>query len=716
MTEDYKNLVDMAYKMHVEGKLEDAKAVYEKLLALKPDDLDVQSLYAQLNLALKNYDVALELFESLFEQTQLPDMMVNAAKVHFFRKDYEKAVSCINAIKYKNPAALRLLALSYSKMFNEPKAIEAYLELIKLQDINYNDYLNLSISYYKNSELDKALEFAQKAYSLNEKDYSVNIHLAAIYDSKNEYENAVNHLLFVAQTKPDIDLYYRIGVLYKKLKNDEMAVTYFNAILDVDPDNKNALLNIALIFKNHDKNVTIEIFNKLLEKYPEDEILIEQMFFVYLKMQNFDEAYIAAEKLISLNPFESNYLIYAADVLVDLYKYDKALEYYKKALDSYSDPNYVEIQIAYIYSCTNRDDEAREILKKHLDSKGARIDLAFMECRNRNIEPVREYMNEHLTKVLKADEIDERVHETIYALKLDKKFGIDLDVISELKDEGQEFILKRQREYLNKNFHNQDITGKRVLLYSNNGIGDLFMFARYIHHVIEKASKTFIQIPDNCRKIFEYSFPQAEFIKDDILLDDSQYDYSSSVFQLLTNLDVNLRDIEGSKGYLFIDDETVKEKSQLDFMKTDKKKVGLFWQGNPTLLTNRSIKLEKLKPLFELENIQYYSFQITKIDFESEELKQTLPIVDLAPHIKNYADTAGFLKNIDTLVTIDTSIANLAGAMGIKTYLLLPYSTEWRWFKDNEKTPWYDSIKIFKQIEPNNWDEVVQRVKNELQL
>ncbi len=716
MTENYKNLVDMAYKMHVEGKLEDAKAVYEKLLAMKPDDLDVQSLYAQLNLAMKNYDVALELFESLYEQTQLPDMMVNAAKVHFFRKDYEIAVSCINAIQYKNLAALRLLALSYSKLNNEPKAIETYLELIKLQDINYSDYLNLSISYLKNNEMDKALEYAQKAYSLNEKDISVNLQLASIYDKNNDYEHALNHLLFVSQVKPDVDLLYRIGVLYKKLKNDEMAVAYFNAILDVDPFHKNALLNIAIIFKNHDKNVTIEIFNKLLEKYPDDEHLIEQMFFVYLKMQNFNEALIAAEKLININPFESNYLVYAADVLVNLFRYDESLEYYKRALESYSNPDYVELQIAYIYSYTNRDDEAREILHKHLDLKGARVDLAFLECRNRNLEAVREYMHEHLTKVLEADEIDDKVHETIYALKLDKKFGIDQDVIGALKDEGQEFILKRQRAYLEKNFHNKDITGKRVLLYSNNGMGDLFMFARYIHRVIEKASKVLIQVPNNCRKIFETSFPQAEFIKDDILLEDSEYDYSSSVFQLLTNLDVSLNDIEGNEGYLFIDNQTIKEKSEFDFMQTNKKKVGLFWQGNPTLLTNRSIKLEKLKPLFDLNNIQYYSFQITKIDFESEELKQELPIIDLATHIKSYADTAGFLKNIDTLVTIDTSIANLAGAMGIKTYLLLPYATEWRWFKDSDKTPWYDSVKIFKQKVPNDWDEVVQRVKNELQL
>ena len=86
----------------------------------------------------------------------------------------------------------------------------------------------------------------------------------------------------------------------------------------------------------------------------------------------------------------------------------------------------------------------------------------------------------------------------------------------------------------------------------------------------------------------------------------------------------------------------------------------------------------------------------------------------MSSYIKDYTDTAIFLKNIDILVTIDTSIAHLAGAMGIKTFLLLPYDSEWRWFTDEEKTPWYDSIKIFKQKEPNNWKDVIQRVKNEI--
>ena len=86
----------------------------------------------------------------------------------------------------------------------------------------------------------------------------------------------------------------------------------------------------------------------------------------------------------------------------------------------------------------------------------------------------------------------------------------------------------------------------------------------------------------------------------------------------------------------------------------------------------------------------------------------------ISKHIKNYADTASLLKNLDVLITIDSSIVHMAGALGVKTYLLLPFTAEWRWFDDNCSTPWYDSVKIFKQNIPNDWEEVISRVKNEI--
>ena len=77
-------------------------------------------------------------------------------------------------------------------------------------------------------------------------------------------------------------------------------------------------------------------------------------------------------------------------------------------------------------------------------------------------------------------------------------------------------------------------------------------------------------------------------------------------------------------------------------------------------------------------------------------------------------DTAALLKNIDVLITIDSSIAHLAGAIGVKTILMLPYDTEWRWFNDTDTTPWYDSVKIFKQDINSSWCDVVSRIMDYL--
>ena len=177
---------------------------------------------------------------------------------------------------------------------------------------------------------------------------------------------------------------------------------------------------------------------------------------------------------------------------------------------------------------------------------------------------------------------------------------------------------------------------------------------------------------------------------------------------------MNLKEIPFSSGYIKVEEKVVKEKSNLFNFKNDKLKIGLYWQGNPALLTNRSIKLSQFLPLFENNNRQFYSFQISKDDYESEQLKSSLNLIDLAPHISNYEDTAAFLMNIDVLVTIDTSIAHLAGALGVRTFLLLPYDTEWRWFDDTETTPWYDSVRIFKQGPDAKWEPVIKRINDEL--
>ena len=89
-------------------------------------------------------------------------------------------------------------------------------------------------------------------------------------------------------------------------------------------------------------------------------------------------------------------------------------------------------------------------------------------------------------------------------------------------------------------------------------------------------------------------------------------------------------------------------------------------------------------------------------------------MINLGKDFKNFTDTAKALMAMDVLVTVDTSVAHLAGALGVKTYLLLPYATDWRWFDDTQTTPWYKSVEIFKQTDSISWEEPITNIINKL--
>ena len=147
-----------------------------------------------------------------------------------------------------------------------------------------------------------------------------------------------------------------------------------------------------------------------------------------------------------------------------------------------------------------------------------------------------------------------------------------------------------------------------------------------------------------------------------------------------------------------------------NILNQNKKKIGLFWQGNKRVFKNRSINIDYFKPLLKLNNAEFYSFEVDK------EVNIPSNIINLSKKIKNYADTASLLLDLDLLITIDSSIAHMAGALGVKTFLLLPKTAEWRWFNDDNTCSWYDSIKIFKQKTSNDWKDVILRVEKEINL
>ncbi len=713
MDKSYSKLVDIAYNMHVSGKLDEALDVYNKLLSINPDDLNVQNLYAQLNVSLKNYDLALEIFKKIYNKTKLEEIKINIAQIYMYKKKHKSAIDILKNSGLKDQNTKNILALSYMGEKDYETAIYYFKELTKIISDNSQLYYNISLCYKYLNNIQDSLKYALKAFETNHNDKDILLHIAYLYEELKDYSNAIIFLEKVAANNQDESILYQLGILYKKSGDYKKAVESFDKVIHINPNNKNAMLNIALTYKSIDMKNAIEIYYDIQKIFPNDLSIPFYIYLIYYEMFDYKNALNIALELINRNSNEYLYYIMAGDCYLELMEYTRAIDSYKEALKISPDNKSVKESLANAY-CSNGDlDISEEILKS-------------INCFNDTYTVIKLKQKELKSIIDEYFKFYNRIHDINYIEHKARKFFNKLNILEKFSISEEEFLsfgkdsdnnLNILQIFSKKSININDKTeNKNILIYCSHGIGDFLMFCRYINIIKEKSNTVLLYIPKNLKRLVKYNFPKLKIYIKGENIDENLYDYSMSEMHAICCSGTDLNNIPSSKGYLTVSPKSVKEKAKLKVFNTNKKKIGLFWQGNPTVFFNRSVKLKELLPLFDISDIQIFSFQISKIDDESEKLKNTLPLIDLSEYIKDYNDTAALLKNIDILITIDTSIAHLAGAMGIKTFLLLPYDSEWRWFTDEEKTPWYDSIKIFKQKNPNQWNEVIKRVKDEIQL
>ena len=680
MDENYSKLVDIAFNMHKSGKLEDAKLVYEKLLSISPEDIDVLNLYAQLSFSLKNYNLAVELFKKVYDKTKLIDI---ASKV---------AISAYNAANYQ-------------------LAIEFYKK-VATQNNDYNSYLYISICYKELKEINLAIEYALSAYNIKQDSLDICLHLSYLYETSGDYDSAIKYLDDALKVNYNEQIIYNMGVLFKKQKKYQDAVFCFEKVLELNPNNKSAMLNIASTYKNINMTDALQIYKDIESIFPNDTQVKFSIYNLYYDMFDFENSKKVAEKLIELEPNNVVFYKMLGDSYYSMYDYEKAFELYQKAYELEPDNTMLKMSLAEMNYIYQDYDKALE----YLYSAGQTLqDFMDISLKKRELDPIIErFTAKHIKKKDKG-ESDKKARTFFYKFNISQKYNVSEEYFVNQKVQTvDEYELILEEFYKKNPSLDTDITNKNLLVYCAHGIGDFLMFSRYLNLLKDKVKSLILYIPKSLERLVRTSFPFVKvYIKGEKISPD-EYDYAISEFVLISYTTRTLKEIPYSNNYLKVTDDLIEEKKNILCSESNKKKIGIFWQGNPTILFNRSVKLNYFLPLFENKDVQFYSFQISKVDIESDELKKKLPLIDLAPKISDYADTAAFLRNIDLLLTIDSSIANLAGAMGVKTFLLLPFDSEWRWFNNDYSTPWYDSVRIFKQNNPNDWSEVISRIKNEI--
>jgi ADP-heptose:LPS heptosyltransferase len=143
-------------------------------------------------------------------------------------------------------------------------------------------------------------------------------------------------------------------------------------------------------------------------------------------------------------------------------------------------------------------------------------------------------------------------------------------------------------------------------------------------------------------------------------------------------------------------------------------RVGLVWSGNPSHPKNRTrnVPLDQLASLFDLENVHFYSLQIGEPAADLAARKTR--VINLAPVIEDMADTAALMTFLDLVISVDTSMAHLAGALGRPLWVLLPKVPDWRWLLEREDSPWYPSARLVRQTAQSDWGGVIERLRTDL--
>ena len=530
----------------------------------------------------------------------------------------------------------------------------------------------------------------------------------------NDAENILKELIDIKNVKPDVLTYLAICKIKSNKKNE--AIDYLKNAISIDPNHEFANLNLGLIYfdiknykesfkfiinaykKNNNNLIAIyhlglinlilnnleeseKYFLKIIEKNKNDENALLNLAILNDKRKNFEKSIEINKKIIEINPNNINANNNLGVLNHNNLKYDEAINYFKKCIkinDKFI-PSYSNL--GRVYSDLRRFEDAKNLFNKSIEI-------------NNN-----DYVSKfELSKIFLSTK---EYHKGLEFYEYRKKITINKNIN----------ILKNKFNSIEWN--GQKLDNKIILILAEQGFGDIILFKRYIDVLFK-----FDQVIFLCNKKLNYIFKESKFKIVNKIEDVGYHDF----YQHLLTLPKIYFEKENKfcKRINYLPNNHENDlKWKLKLNKLKKTKIGLAWQGNKNFLGDkkRSIPLIKLDKIILNNNFDVISLQK---DSGLEQIKNNYKnkIYDFSSELdlndEAFKDTISILKNVDFLITIESSIAQLAGTMGIKTYLLLSYNPYWIWYSEQEKAKFYDTIKIYQQDKPGSWDNAINQLEKDL--
>jgi tetratricopeptide (TPR) repeat protein len=268
------------------------------------------------------------------------------------------------------------------------------------------------------------------------------------------------------------------------------------------------------------------------------------------------------------------------------------------------------------------------------------------------------------------------------------------------------------------------LDGRRILLHAEQGLGDTIQFCRYLPMVVARGGQVILQAQKPVERLMQ-SLAAVKAGLAQIALPGAklpEFDLECPLMSLPAVFGTTVETVPWPGAYLGADPGLVAEKRvefphlRLQDSMCAQHRVGVAWAGNPRYKADRqrSVKLATLLPLLRTPGVTWIALQKGEAAAQLAALSGDVCVLDGSSRDRDLAESAALIATLDLVITTDTSIAHLAGAMGKPVWILLPHISDWRWMQQTETTPWYPTARLFRQPTPGDWAGVLERVIGEL--
>ena len=498
--------------------------------------------------------------------------------------------------------------------------------------------------------------------------------LKQLYAAVASYDRAIS-------IKPNFaEAYFNRGTALQELKQFDAAVDSYDRAISIKPGNAEAYFNRGTVLQElKHSDAAVDSYDRAISIKPDYADAYYNRGLALQKIKQLDVAVVSYDQAICIKPNFAEAYANRGTALQKLNQLDAAVASYDRAISI--KPDFAEVYF-------NRGLALHEL--KQLDAALASYDRAI------SIMP--DYAEAYWDKSL--------------TLLLNGHFGKGWELY-EWRWKAKQSELKQYNFPQPLWLGAESLKNKTILLHCEQGLGDTIQFCRYAKLVAAQEARVIFEVPKVLMGLLHGLDGVSEWIENGSSL--PQFDYHCPLLSLPFAFKTSLDTIPSAQTYLYSDATKVEAWRNKLGDKT-KPRVGIVWSGNADHKNdhNRSISLSSL--LRYLPNsVEYISLQKELCDFDKM-IVDSKSIRHFGEELVDYTDTAALCESMDVIISVDTSVAHLSGALGKNIWILLPYSPDWRWLLNRNDSPWYPSVKLYRQERIGDWDSVFERVKADLLL